>query len=162
MADLDGSVSTRRNQWRASIATLVVDGNNRPVSGATVSGSWSDGRTASGKTNTRGSVNFPSAWLSSTTASIMLTVTNIVASGLTYTPAMNSDPDGDSELKQPVPVDRPVDVTPAKTATPVAGPSKQSEVVIPASTKQSAAPSQSVKPSLLKWNLALTHLLRKS
>jgi len=96
VADLDGSVGTQRNQWRALVSTLVVDGNNKPVSGATVSGGWSDGRNISAKTDTLGRVTFTSAWQSGKTASITFNVTQIAASGLTYNSAMNSDPDGDS------------------------------------------------------------------
>jgi serine protease len=97
VADLDGSVGTQRNQWRALVSTLVVDGNNVPVSGATVNGHWGDGKTASWTTDSSGLATSISAWQNNKTASITFTVTNVVVSGLTYTPTANSDLDGDSD-----------------------------------------------------------------
>lgn len=97
VADLDGAIQANRNQWRARVSTLIVDGNNQAVSGATVSGSWSDGRTASATTDSQGRSTFTSAWQPNRTDRIAFTVTNVVASWLTYTPDMNSDPDGGSD-----------------------------------------------------------------
>jgi serine protease len=96
IADLDGAVRTQRSQWQARVTAQVVNGFNQPVAGATVTGRWSDGRTVSGITDSLGNVVFGSAWQWGRTTSMTFSVTHISASGLTYAPTLNSDPDGDS------------------------------------------------------------------
>jgi serine protease len=97
VADLAGRVATQRNQWRAEVTALVRDGSNQPVSGATLTGRWSDGRTATGTTNAQGQVTLVSAWQSSRTNSVTFTVTGITHSSFTYNASANSDVDGDSD-----------------------------------------------------------------
>ena len=45
LASLTGASSTRKGGWTATVTVSAVDGGGQPVSGATVSGSWSTGGT---------------------------------------------------------------------------------------------------------------------
>lgn len=96
VADLDGTVSTKKRHWQAQVTAVIRNGNGELVSGATVTVSWSNGSTASGITNASGVVTFTSGWLSTKTSSITLTITQVSANGYLYDSTANSDPDGDS------------------------------------------------------------------
>jgi hypothetical protein len=99
VGDLDGSkLYTATNRWRAIVTIKVVDDSNQPVSGATVSGVWSNGATGSGSctTNTSGTCSLNKNNIRRATLSVRFTVNNVTKSGWTYNAALNSDPDGDS------------------------------------------------------------------
>jgi hypothetical protein len=99
ISDLDGSkLYTATNRWRAIVTIKVVNGSNQPVSGATVSGVWSNGATGSGSctTNTSGTCSINKNNIRRATLSVRYTVNNVTKSGWTYNAALNSDPDGDS------------------------------------------------------------------
>jgi hypothetical protein len=99
VGDLDGSkLYTATNRWRAIVTIKVVNGSNQPVSGATVSGVWSNGATGSGSctTNTSGTCSINKNNIRRATLSVRYTVNNVTKSGWTYNAALNSDPDGDS------------------------------------------------------------------
>lgn len=101
VADIDAAKSTGWWSWSVQVTVKVVDQNGQPVSGATVAAAWSGAANASvsGTTSSQGLVTFTRSSLSmwsSSGASITLTVSNVTKSGYTYTPAANSDPDGDS------------------------------------------------------------------
>jgi hypothetical protein len=54
VADLDGSTATSKNTWTASVTITINDVNSAPVSGATVSGTWSGGFFGGASCNTAG------------------------------------------------------------------------------------------------------------
>ncbi len=96
--DLDGSsVNTSSSRWRATVTITVHNANHSPVSGAKVTGSWSNGSSGSSSctTNSSGvcSVN-KSGLRRNSVASVQFTVTNITKSGTTYSSAANHDVDG--------------------------------------------------------------------
>lgn len=96
--DLDGAgTSQRGGAWFATVTIFVFDGNENPVSGAEVSGSWSAGA-ASGTCTTNSS-----GWCQVTSDSVhkgdakqlAYSVAN-VSSSLAYDAQSNHDDDGDS------------------------------------------------------------------
>ncbi len=100
VGDLDrSSVSTNNGRrWEATVTIKVVNASNAAVSGATVSGNWSNGATgnASCTTNASGLCSVAKSGLRTNVASVRYNVTNVTKSGATYNAAANSDPDGDS------------------------------------------------------------------
>jgi subtilisin family serine protease len=99
VADLDGSASAKGKNWSARVTILVHGATHAATRSATVTGTWSNGATgtASCSTGRNGTCQVTSSALPRTTASATFTVTGITASGGTYTPAANHDPDGDSD-----------------------------------------------------------------
>jgi hypothetical protein len=95
VADLDGAISGK-NSWSAKVTVYVHDGSHSLARSAIVNVAWSNGAVGSCVTDRRGKCTVTSARLSSSTASISLTVTGIVDSGSVYNPAANHDPDGSS------------------------------------------------------------------
>ena len=99
VGDLDGSTSISGKTWTAKVAIRVENAANAALSGATVTGSWSNGAsgTATCVTASNGTCSAQVSKLSrATVASVTFTVTNVTRSGGTYTPSANHDPDGDS------------------------------------------------------------------
>ena len=96
VGDLDG-VSVRNGRfWEATVIITILDSNGGTVSGATVDGSWSIGGAASCVTNGTGTCSILNAGLTRQQSPVDFTVTNVTGS-LTYNPADNTDPDGDSD-----------------------------------------------------------------
>ena len=98
VADLDGSSSTTGwwFVWQATVDIQVSDNLNQPVSGADVDIQWSDGATDSCATDGSGVcriTGFQWIWA----GSISLSVVDVYHPDLTYDPAANDDPDGDSD-----------------------------------------------------------------
>jgi hypothetical protein len=99
IGDLDRlSVNTSSNRWRATVTVKVVNGANQPVSGAKVTGAWSNGETGNGSctTATNGTCKIVKNNIRRAVTSVRFTVNNVTKSGWTYNAALNSDPDGDS------------------------------------------------------------------
>jgi hypothetical protein len=99
VGDLDGVKGTVRKNWNATVTITVHNASHAPVSGITVTGSWSGGTTgtATCTTNASGQCSVTSANMSSKKASVTFTVTNLSGgSGYTYNSSSNHDPDGDS------------------------------------------------------------------
>ena len=99
IGDLDGAkVMTASNRWRATVTVKVVNGSNAPVSGAKVTGAWSNGETGTGSctTDTTGTCKIIKNNIRYARTSVRFTVNTVVKSGWTYNAALNSDPDGDS------------------------------------------------------------------
>ncbi len=96
VSDLDGSTDTfNRGRWRATVTVTVMDDAGAVVSGAAVTVDQ-DGRTVSCTTSQAGTCTVRSRRLASTVTSATFTVTSVSASGYTYDPLSNHDPDGDS------------------------------------------------------------------
>jgi len=97
VADLDGSTATSKNTWTASVTITIRDANSAPVSGATVSGTWSGGFSGTASCNTAGGTcTVTTGNLAKSKTSVTFTVTNVTAGGATYVSSSNGDPDGDS------------------------------------------------------------------
>ena len=107
VADLDGSASSNNPHWEASVSVTVVDANGDPVSGAAVDGDWSAGTGGDSNCTTDGAGQCSvSRALQNRDKSVTYTVQQISHSSLTYDPAANADPDGDSDGSQ-ITVQRP-------------------------------------------------------
>lgn len=99
VGDLDGSSTAgSRGKWNAAVTITIHNGNDIPLSGATVSGSWSGGGSGSGSCTTNGSgqCTVSKNNISQNGSSITFTVTNVTHSSNTYSAGANHDPDGDS------------------------------------------------------------------
>lgn len=99
VADLDGVASwVNSTYWKATVTIRVADRNGAAVSGALVSVAWSGGYAASASCTTDGAglCSLATGNIRKNKSSVTLTVTNVAASGFTYDPAANGDPDGDS------------------------------------------------------------------
>lgn len=97
VGDLDASNTGGKSGWRATITITLHDANHGPVSGATVSGAWSDGYSGNSSctTGANGQCSVTSGNIPKRKNSATFTVTN-VSGALTYLPTSNHDPDGDS------------------------------------------------------------------
>ncbi|MGH9891136.1 MAG: S8 family serine peptidase, partial [bacterium] len=95
--DLDGSATSIKNNWTATVTIRVHDASHNPVNGATVSVSWSGGFSGSAScvTNGGGACSVGTGNIPKKKGNVTLTVTNVSGS-LTYQPGDNHDPDGDS------------------------------------------------------------------
>ncbi|WP_308467961.1 hypothetical protein [Rathayibacter soli] len=99
IGDLDNATTavSSKNQWRPQVTATVLDAAGVAVSGATVSGTFTNYKgtvtcvTAADGTCTLGNISFPTR-----TTSTVFTVTNVVKASSTYAPTANTDPDGDS------------------------------------------------------------------
>jgi len=99
VGDLDGSSSLgSRSRWDATVTILVHDAGERPVSGATVNGAWSNGASGSGScvTDGSGACSITVSGIKSSVSSVDFTVSGVSHASLTYQPSANHDPDGDS------------------------------------------------------------------
>lgn len=86
---LSAAKSIKGTKWNATITITVVDANNAPVSGVTVTGTWSGAKTGT-VTCTTGTAGTCSVAASSMTgASVTYTVSNLAKTGYTYNAAAN-------------------------------------------------------------------------
>lgn len=93
IADLDASAVVVRRNWTATVTATVRDSVAAVVSGATVTGAWRSGLTSTCTTGTDGTC---SVTMTTRAKSEQFTVTGVTHATLTYDPAANTDPDGDS------------------------------------------------------------------
>jgi hypothetical protein len=79
-------------RWEATAIITAVDASNAPVSGVTVSGTWSNGTSGSGTctTDASGVCSIVKGNLRTSTASVRFNVTNLAKSGYTYNAAANA------------------------------------------------------------------------
>ncbi|MBK7919335.1 MAG: hypothetical protein IPJ94_24335 [Chloroflexi bacterium] len=99
ISDLDGtSFWSSNRRWQATVAIQVVDDAGSPVANATVTGNWSGGTSGSASCSTNGSglCSVTSNKIGQNKSSVTFTVNNVSHASLTYNPAANGDPDGDS------------------------------------------------------------------
>lgn len=94
VSDLDAAAVSTGRTWTATVTVTIHDDAGAPVSGATVSGSWKNGTVANCVTSEIGQCS-----LSTTTTgkTEIFTVSGVTHATLTYDPAANADPDGDSD-----------------------------------------------------------------
>ncbi|MBW7886534.1 MAG: hypothetical protein H3C34_28685, partial [Caldilineaceae bacterium] len=96
IGDLDGSTTTAKgNRWNASVTVTVHSDSEAPVSGATVSGSWSGAASGGGSCTTNASGVCVIEKNNLRGSSATFTVTSVSATQ-PYNAAANHDPDGDS------------------------------------------------------------------
>ncbi len=100
IADLDGAATSGRpGRWAAEVTVTVHDDTAQLLTGAAVSGAWSDGASGdvSCTTDFSGTCSVATSELKQGIKSVTLTVTNVAYDGSTYDSAANQDPDGDSD-----------------------------------------------------------------
>jgi len=98
--DLDGSSAySSKNYWNATVVIWAHGGDENPVSGVAVSGSWSGGYTGSASctTDSTGKCTVISGNIRKNLNSVTYTITDMTKAGTVYAPAANHDPDGDSD-----------------------------------------------------------------
>ena len=93
IADLDASAVSMRRNWTATVTATVRDSAAGLVPNATISGSWKSGIVS---TCTTGADGICSVATTTRAKSEQFTVTGVTHTNLTYDPAANTDPDGDS------------------------------------------------------------------
>ena len=98
VGDLDRTTQKSRNQWIARVTITVHTATHTAVSGAVVTGTWSNGSivTVTCTTSSTGKCTVSSGKLGSAVANVTFTVTLVTKTGSTYVAAANHDPDGDS------------------------------------------------------------------
>jgi len=97
VGDLDGTAAQVTVQrWVARVTIRAHDASETPLEGVLVRARWNaSSTTVSCTTKANGSCRISKRWANSR-ANVRLTVLSLVSSGLTYAPADNHDPDGDS------------------------------------------------------------------
>jgi hypothetical protein len=97
--DLDGVSSKAGKNWKASITIIVYNTDQKPVTDATVSGSWSGGYagTVTCITDRNGQCTVTTSAIVGKQNSVAFTVDGVTHAMITYQPAANTDPDGDSD-----------------------------------------------------------------
>jgi serine protease AprX len=96
VGDIDGASATKKGGWTATVTLTVHNSSDAPLSGVVVTGSWSDGTTASCTTGVSGTCTLPVKNLNRKATSIGFTVSSLSRSGYSYLSSANHDPDGDS------------------------------------------------------------------
>ncbi|MBI2189595.1 MAG: Ig-like domain-containing protein [Acidobacteria bacterium] len=98
VGDLDRSATRQVGTWTATVTIAIHDATHAPLAGAAVSGSWSSGATgtASCTTAAGGACTVSRTGIRNRTSSVTFTVTSVIRTGLSWAPAENHDPDGDS------------------------------------------------------------------
>ena len=101
IGDLDGSsASAPRSRWDATVTVTVHDAADNPVTGATVSGTWSGGANGSGSCLTDGSGQciVTKTNIKTSASSATFSVTDVtLATPSAYNAGANHEPDGDSD-----------------------------------------------------------------
>ncbi len=98
VGDLDGSRTSSKNTWKATVTITVHNSSHAPVNGAVVTGSWSGGfsGSASCTTDSSGQCSVMTGNIAKKNGSVTFTVTGVAHATLTYQLWDNHDPDGDS------------------------------------------------------------------
>jgi|GEM_PF-5313009 len=100
IGDLDGATKAiGKNKWKATVTITAHDNNENPVADATVTGQWSGGYngTASCITGSGGQCSMSTTNMDGSAGSVTFTVSGVSYDSLSYVPADNHDPDGDSD-----------------------------------------------------------------
>jgi outer membrane protein assembly factor BamB len=99
VGDLDGSIDYGPHDWWHGVFTVKIgDSSHNPVSGADVSFSLSGTESGSGQvtTGSDGTASYQTGWIKSS-GYLTFTVDDVTHATLSYSPADNHDPDGDSD-----------------------------------------------------------------
>jgi len=125
ISDLDASRSTDRNKWAAIVTLQVHDGQDNPVKGATVTGTWSEGYngTESCTTDAGGLCVVATIDILKKVPSVTFTIDSISHATNIYNAANNHDLEGDSDgTRIVVYLDPAAEPTPAPSPTPTPEP----------------------------------------
>jgi len=97
IGDLNGAAVLFSRSWGAYVTILVHDANEKPMPNVKVSGLWSNGYVGSVicLTNASGVCQVSKTGLKMNVTSVTFTIANLTASGMTYQPGSNHDPDKD-------------------------------------------------------------------
>jgi hypothetical protein len=100
VGDLDDVSNSNGSRWDAMVIILVHDGNESPLQGVTVNGSWSNGTSGGGNctTSSDGTCTINRSNLKNNVSSVTFSITDL-SFGLPYQAGANHDPDGDSDGK---------------------------------------------------------------
>jgi PKD repeat protein len=96
VGDLDGTASTQSGTWKAVVTVTLHTNTHALLSGATVSGSWTGGTTASCTTDGTGRCAVSRSSIPGGTHTVTFTVTGVTHASAVYKAAANHDADGDS------------------------------------------------------------------
>jgi PKD repeat protein len=98
VGDLDGDLAKGNDQWDARVTVTIHDGDEELVPGATVHGTWSGDVAGSSTctTDASGQCQLARTGILAGVGSVVLTVEGVSHATLSYDPAANHDPDGDS------------------------------------------------------------------
>jgi PKD repeat protein len=98
VGDLDGDPTEGNDQWDARVTVTIHGGDEELVPGATVHGTWSGDVSGSGTctTDISGQCQLARTGILAEVGSVVLTVEGVSHATLSYDPAANHDPDGDS------------------------------------------------------------------
>ena len=97
VGDLEGTATTTKNEWYATVSVSVVDATITAVAGATVQATWTTVSSATTcTTDAYGICTLTSPRVRKTTDSLTLRVDSVTHADLTYDAGANTDPDGDS------------------------------------------------------------------
>ena len=101
VGDLDGIATLGTSSWTASVTVTIHDASHQAVSGAKVTGNWSNGYSGSGLcvTAATGLCTIVSGPIPTSARSVRFTVGNVTGTSLQYASGKNHDPDGDSSGK---------------------------------------------------------------
>jgi serine protease AprX len=96
VGDLDrSSTKSGLSRWWATVVVAVHTDGHTPIAGATVTGTWTGGVSASCVTGTDGTCSVARRF-SNSKSSVTFTVGGLSLSGHVYDPGSNHDPDGES------------------------------------------------------------------
>jgi bacillolysin len=98
VGDLDRASANNGKTWTATVTVQVDDEGHGPVSGASVTGAWSDGAsgTAGCVTAANGRCSVSKTGIPKKSGSATFTVTGVTHATRVYQSSANHDPDGDS------------------------------------------------------------------
>jgi len=96
VSDLDGTSTNVAGSWKATATIAVHDDSHRPLTNATVSGSWSTGGTGTCTTDGSDRCAVSKSGIPKKTTSVTFTITSVARAAVVYKPGDNHDPDGDS------------------------------------------------------------------
>jgi hypothetical protein len=96
VGDLDGARSVLKKSWTANVTVAVHDASEKLMSGAVVTGIWSEGAsgTSSCTTSRKGVCTISKSGLLLSTPSVRFTVSSVALSGYAYNAGVNHDVDG--------------------------------------------------------------------
>lgn len=96
VGDLDGSRTTLQKAWNAFVTIEIHREDHQRVDGATVTGTWTGGSTASCTTDTAGRCVVSRYGIANKSIAVTFTVVGVAHATRVYKPSANHDPDGGS------------------------------------------------------------------
>jgi hypothetical protein len=100
VADIDAqSIPINKSKWNASVTVHIIDGSGQPVQNAIVAATWGGGYGGSTvcTTDGAGQCEMTTGKLTQDDGDVICVIDRVSHAALTYEPAGNTDPDGDSD-----------------------------------------------------------------